>query len=99
MGEIINIDSLGEDLAEGIRNVDLIRPADPFDLVEEGEWISEYKYDQKFAVFKRKADGKHFIAYYVRSGSYTTDYDYQDPDEMYEVERKEVVKVVWKRVK
>ncbi len=70
-----------------------------FIVVEEGDWVSDGKYQSTTHIFQRKSDGKYFAQNWYRSGSYLSDYYYNDPEDLYEVERKEVVTVQWKMVK
>lgn len=66
-----------------------------FELVEDGDWISDGKYDHCSQVVKHLPSGKHYTYTLGRSGSYYSDYyyDYEDtvPD-MLEV--KQVTKTV-----
>lgn len=98
VGEYIEWSSLSEELQEGFEDCSF-EDEDDFILVEEGEWISDGKYQSCTHVFQRKSDGKYFAQNWYRSGSYHSDYDYNDPEDLYEVERKEVVTIQWKMVK
>jgi hypothetical protein len=98
MAERIEWDSLSEELQDNF-NYRSFRDEDDFILVEEGEWISDGKYQSCTHVFQRKSDGKYFAQNWYRSGSYHSDYYYNDPEDLYEVERKELVTVQWKMVK
>lgn len=67
-----------------------------FKVIEEGEWIDDGKYSSCETIIKHKQE--YYNVYQARSGSYFTDYEYDDP-EVYKVVPKEVVKTVWKVVK
>lgn len=68
------------------------------ECVEEGEWVSEHKYQMRDDVWKWK--DKFFMISQSRSGSYHTDYYYDDP-ECCEVKPVEVVikKINWVAIK
>lgn len=61
------------------------------ELVLDGDWVSEGKYDIREVVFKL-TDGRFVTIVQSRSGSYFTDYDRHD-DEIYEVVPKEVTRI------
>lgn len=65
------------------------------EIVEEGDYISEGKYEICETIIKYK--DKFFSMIQSRSGSYWTDYDYNDPD-FYAVEPKEITKTIYVRV-
>lgn len=98
MDEIIKWADLSEELQEGFEDCSFL-DEDDFVVAEEGDWISDGKYQHCTHVFQRKSDNKYFAQNWYRSGSYHSDYYYNDPEDLYEVKRKEVIKVEWKRVK
>lgn len=67
-------------------------------VIVEGDWIDDGKYSHTFSVVEYK--GKTYGISQSRSGSYYTDYDYNDP-EIYEVVKREVpvIKTHWDKVK
>ena len=67
-------------------------------IIERGDWIENGKYS--FRTSYVKIEDKYYEIEECRSGSYFTDYHYDDP-EVYEVTPKEVVitKTVYERVK
>jgi hypothetical protein len=67
------------------------------EVIDEGDWTDEGKYSFNSSVV-RYLD-KFYIINQSRSGSYYSDYYYNDP-EIYEVSRSEktVVQVVWTKV-
>lgn len=74
------------------------------ELVEEGDWISEGKYECADFTFKDKRDGKFYQFYCSRSGSHFSDWyydheDWGDTHEATEVEKVEVVTTTWQAVK
>lgn len=60
-----------------------------YEVVEDGDWISEGKYEYKEIVFK--FEGKYYRLSDSRSGSYFTDYHYESEDWDDEVEVETVV--------
>lgn len=70
-----------------------------FIVVEEGDWISERKYEYASHVLKHKPTDTHWMLNCSRSGSYYTDYHY-DPVEIEQVTPvQEVITVTkWKAV-
>lgn len=98
MGNHIKWSSLSEELQEGFEDCSF-EEEDDFIVVEEGEWSVSGKYEYCTNIFQRKSDGKYFAQDLSRSGSYFSDYHYGDPEDLYEVEQKEVVKIEWNRVK
>jgi len=73
-----------------------------FEIVEEGEWIQDYKYQCREIVFK--FEDKHYSLVESRSGSAFTDWDYDSewwPEEVEvtEVEPVEVKVIEWRAVK
>ena len=65
------------------------------EIVEEGDWVSEGKYEICESIIKYK--DKFFRMIQSRSGSYYTDYYYNDPT-FYEVEPKVITKTVYVKV-
>ena len=65
------------------------------EIVEEGDWVSEGKYEVCESILKYKE--KLFCMVQSRSGSYYTDYYYDEPH-FYEVEPKEVTKTIYVRI-
>jgi len=98
MGEIIKWGSLSEDLQESFQYGDF-ENEDDFVVVEKGGWAVDYKYEVCTNIFQRKSDGKYFAQDRTRSGSAFSDYYYEDPEDLYEVVKQEVVKHEWKMVK
>jgi len=68
------------------------------DITEKGVWVEYGKYSYRTSVIK--IEDKFYEIQESRSGSYYTDYYYEDP-EIYEVTPKEVVitKTVYERIK
>lgn len=68
---------------------------DDWEVVEEGEWVQDYKYQNKESVVKHIPTGKFYCYGISRSGSPFTDwyYSYEDGNypELVEVEKKERV--------
>ena len=66
-----------------------------WEVVEEGEWTQDYKYQHKESVVKHVSTGKYYQYEISRSGSPFTDwyYSYEDGDfpDLTEVEKKERV--------
>jgi hypothetical protein len=65
------------------------------EIIEEGDFVSEGKYEVCETVFKYK--GELFSVVQSRSGSYYTDYYYDTPS-FYAVEPKVITKTVYVRV-
>lgn len=57
------------------------------EVIEEGEWIGDGKYQDKQMIFANAKTGKHYSYYISRSGSYFTDYEYMATDSPVEVEK------------
>lgn len=71
-----------------------------FELVEEGEWVNNYKdYDLKEDIYKHIESGKFYAYYGSRSGSYYSDYEYDNPDELVEVQPVETKTITYMVVK
>lgn len=67
-----------------------------FELVEEGPWSNDYKdYCLQESVYKQVSTGKLFMFNFSRCGSHYTDYYYEYPTEVYEVEQIEVLVKQW----
>lgn len=49
-------------------------------IVEQGDWISEGKYENRAAVYKHQETGRFFEVRDSRSGSYYSDYYWNDPE-------------------
>jgi hypothetical protein len=62
-----------------------------WEVVEETDWTQDHKYQYQETTYHK--DGQYFSVTQSRSGSYHTDWYYNDP-ECFEVERHEEVKVV-----
>lgn len=71
-----------------------------FETVHNGEWVVDYKYEMKETVLEHKPTGKYYQINETRSGSYFSDYHYEDP-EIWEVtpEKKMVEITSWNTVK
>lgn len=65
-----------------------------YELIKDGGWISEGKYDYCDRIFK-DADGTHWSVGANRSGSYFSNYEHSYSDEIIEVEEKEVMVKEW----
>lgn len=71
-----------------------------FHLVEEGEWVNEYKdYDLKTNIYQKIDTGKYYAYNDSRSGSYYSDYEYDNPTELVEVEPVQITTTIYKAVK
>lgn len=68
------------------------------EIIQDGNWIDEGKRSFRNSIVK--IEGRYYEIEQCRSGSYYTDYYYDDP-EVYEVTPKEIVitKTVYERVK
>lgn len=67
------------------------------ELIKNGDWIDDGKYSHCTTIFK--INDKFYAYYNSRSGSYFSDYDYNPEEDLYEVEKVEVIKHEWKEVK
>ena len=67
-----------------------------FEIVEEGGFVSEGKYEVSETIIKYKE--KLFCVLLSRSGSYFTDYYYSEPT-VYEVVPKQITKTIYEAVK
>jgi len=63
-------------------------------MVDEGDWTDEGKYQNCEMIVEK--NGQYFAIALGRSGSYYTDWYYDEP-ECYPVERKEITTVKWVR--
>ena len=74
----------------------------PFELVEQGDWIQDYKYQWRENILKRVSDDTFWVYDEGRTGSPFTEYYYNDQDDefldLYQVEKKEVVTTEWVRI-
>lgn len=71
-----------------------------FVVIEDGDWINEYKdCDVREVIVQQKTTGKYFRIDQSRSGSYYSDYEYDDP-KITEVAKvvKKVEVVSWEEV-
>jgi hypothetical protein len=81
---------------EQVRDI-VFDDSEEFEVVQDGDWISEGKYEFKSVVFKAP-DGKHYEVGADRSGSYHTDWHYSfeyDGQTAFRVEEKEVTTTQW----
>jgi hypothetical protein len=60
-----------------IHNEDSETP-DDWEVVKEGEWTSEHKYEHRSTIYKHVPTGRYFAVHSSRSGSYWSDYEYTD---------------------
>lgn len=51
-----------------------------FTCVEDGHWVQEHKYQHATNVYRCDTTGRHFAVHLGRSGSYHSDWYYDDPD-------------------
>lgn len=70
-----------------------------FTVIDEGEWEQDCKYQHCTTIVQDDETKKYYAINQSRSGSYHTDWYYDDPD-FREVERIEELKVVvtWKSI-
>ena len=73
-----------------------------FTAVEEGDWVCDGKYERQEIIFK--FNDKFYALWQTRTGSYYTDWyydsdDWDDEEDVGEVEPVEVKTIQWKRVK
>ena len=64
--------------------------SEAFELIEEGEWIQDHKYQSCYCIYKDVVTGKYYSAQFGRSGSYHTDWYYDHDDSgitLYEVKK------------
>lgn len=70
-----------------------------FSVIEDGDFVSGGKYEHKESVIKDKNTGKYYSVFQSRTGSYFTDYHFEDDLEAVEVEPVEVTETIYKIVK
>lgn len=70
-----------------------------FKLILSGPWTNDGKYEHKEDIYQRIEDDKLFAYFGSRSGSYHSDYYYEEPSELVEVEPVETIKIEYKVVK
>lgn len=73
-----------------------LEEAEEVEIIEEGDWVSEGKYEVCESILKYKE--KLFCMVQSRSGSYYTDYYYNEPH-FYEVIPKVISKTIYEAVK
>ena len=75
-----------------------------WEVIEEGDWTQDYKYQHKESIVKHIPTGKFYQYWVSRSGSPFTDwcysYEYGDYPILYEVvqEERTIVQKYWKEV-
>lgn len=72
--------------------------SDRFKVIEKGDWISEGKFECREVIVKETSTNKYYAAVQSRSGSWFTDYEFEDDLELVEVEPVEVTKIEYKVV-
>lgn len=67
------------------------------DLVikEEGTWLDGGKFQYRDIIFQDVATEKYYLLAQYRTGNHWNGYEYEYPDQPYEVEQKEVVIKNW----
>ena len=70
-----------------------------FEVIEDGDFVSEGKYEHKESVVRHKETGKYYSVFQSRTGSYFTDYEFENDLEAVEVEPVEVTKTIYKVIK
>lgn len=60
---------------------------DQYELIEEGDWSDEGKFQSQEVVFKDILTGKHYAFGVTRSGSYFTSYEFEVWDTAVEVQK------------
>lgn len=68
-----------------------------YTLYEESDQTNDLKYVRWDRIYKRN-DGRFFVQYCSKSGSYWSDYDYYYGNAVFEVEQVEVKRTEWKVV-
>lgn len=86
-----NLSEFAKLYSENGNDYDFDYPDGEYKVVEEGDWIEEGKYSYKETTVL--FNGEYFTVQESRSGSYFTDYHYDD-SYIYPAERKEETKVV-----
>lgn len=69
--------------------IDVLDDLDEFERVEKGEWVSDYKYENRETVYLHKPTGRLVEVSESRCGSYWSDYEYYEPS-LQEVRPEEV---------
>ena len=73
--------------------------SDLYNIIDDGEWISDGKYENKKVIFKDRITGRTYALYVNRSGSPFTEWyyswEYEDMFACPEVEEVEVVIKEW----
>jgi len=87
--------TLSEDDAKEFAYGDL----EGYEIVEDGDWIADGKWDHKDVVGKHIETGKFYMQTNSRSGSEFTDYEREFGTELTEVYQQKVVVTQWKAVK
>jgi len=70
-----------------------------FEVIEDGDWISEGKYENRKVVVKEISTGKFYMFCHSRSGSPFTDYDFMMDTSPAECEPVQVTKTIYKVIK
>ena len=75
---------------------------DMWQLVESGEWIQDYKYQEREIILYRTTDETYWRYVESRTGSAFTEYHYEDQYSdtisICQVEKKEVTVTVWNEI-
>lgn len=93
MNKQIIIDNT-EDIMELINGYD----TEDFKVIEEGDWVSSGKYEEKECIIQDIKTGKYYKIFADRTGSYYSDYYYNYYSEAVEVEQVEKVVICWEVV-
>ena len=93
------MNNLTEFIWEILEDVDLEYEGEMYNLVEVGDWIADYKYENRQIIVMKASSGKHYSVLQSRCGSSFTDWHHNDIDRMVEVEPETVSKIVWNVVK
>jgi hypothetical protein len=86
---MIDLNKLAKDFAD-----DELDP-ETYKVIKEGDWINEHKYQYQETIISYQ--NKLYCICQSRSGSYWSDYEYNDP-EAYEVEPHEVTVIEYRVV-
>lgn len=54
--------------------------ADGVKLIEDGDWVSEYKDELCTVIYQHVPTSRYFAVHLSRRGSYWSDYEYADPE-------------------
>ena len=77
-------------------------PEYEFELVEEGEWTQDYKYQNKETILRRKGDDTFWLYFESRTGSPFSDWhceSYGDEEvTLTQVEAVEVTRIEWQPI-